>query len=70
MGISVLGVLSELTGKVSGCVRGKVTFCNVVAIGEVKGISSTFYFINGQLSQCSQFLGRFNAYVCSKFLWG
>ena len=34
MGISVLGVLSELTGKVSGCVRGKVTFCNVVAIGE------------------------------------
>ena len=46
MGISVLGVLSELTGKVSGCVRGKVTFCNVVAIGEV--ISSTFYFINGQ----------------------
>ena len=31
MGISVLGVLSELTGKVSGCVRGKVTFCNVVA---------------------------------------
>ena len=70
MGISVLGVLSELTGKVSGCVRGKVTFCNVVAIGEVKGISSTFYFINGQLSQCSQFVGRFNAYVCSQFLWG
>ena len=41
MGISVLGVLSELTGKVSGCVRGKVenfirndtripsTFCHV-----------------------------------------
>ena len=24
MGISVQGVLSELTGKVSGCVRGKV----------------------------------------------
>ena len=24
MGISVLGVLSELTGRVSGCVRGKV----------------------------------------------
>ena len=28
MGISVQGVLSELTGKVSGCVRGKV--CNFI----------------------------------------
>ena len=35
--------LIHCAGKVSGCVRGKVTFCNVVAIGEVNIFNFLFH---------------------------